>query len=291
LVATIALAIHAVVGSAALYLLVLVHEPFQNFFMLYSFGQSMGFLFDINLWHLDLQSTVFYILLGRAWNWLESGNQARIDSLILEKKLVRSELNTLKSQLDPHFLFNVLNGVSCLVRAGKEKQATKALNDLSVLLRHILEHRSSDTVMVKEELKCVDLYIQIQTLRFGDQLRFTQEIDGNATRALIPSHLLLPLIENAIVHGSRNPFAIRLKIAKQDDTIVVQVENHLSDDRNIEGFGIGLGNNLVRMQLLYGDECFFDYGPAEEGRYRVSIGLPYTTHEMRSQLATQAVAE
>lgn len=101
----------------------------------------------------------------------------------------------------------------------------------------------------------------------------------------------MPLIENAIVHGSRNPFAIRLKIAKQDDTIVVQVENHLSDDRNIEGFGIGLGNNLVRMQLLYGDECFFDYGPAEEGRYRVSIGLPYTTHEMRSQLATQAVAE
>lgn len=283
IMAALALIIHAFVGSVSLFVITNSYGLFREFFGLDSVRESFYFFIDVNLWHLDLQALVFYFLLGRAWNWLESANKAKLDSAILEEKLVRSELATLKSQLNPHFLFNVLNGVSCLVRTGKEKEATKALNNLSVLLRHILENRSNDTVLLSDELQCVDIYLQIQTLRFGDKLKFSQQIDDRVSKALIPSHLLLPLIENAVVHGSRERFAIHLDISKDDDNTIVQIDNYVDLTKSIEGFGIGLGNNLVRMQLLYGDECHFRHGPIDAQRYQVTISLPFMT--LDSELA------
>src|SRR5215207_5818663 len=119
----------------------------------------------------------------------------------LEAQLAQAQLDSLRMQLHPHFLFNTLNGVVGLVRDNKNQAAVSMLVGLSDLLRHALEHSTQQEVELKEELNFIKLYLNIQEMRFSDRLQIEFEIDPDTTKAMVPNLILQPLAENALRHG------------------------------------------------------------------------------------------
>ena len=104
-------------------------------------------------------------------------------------------------QLHPHFLFNTLNGIAGLVRDSRNKAAVDMLAGLSDLLRYTLENAGKQEVALKEELEFLELYLDIQQMRFSDRLKVEMHIEPEVLDALVPNLILQPLVENAIRHG------------------------------------------------------------------------------------------
>lgn len=212
---------------------------------------------NFNWWHIDGQLYVLYILLGIAWQWYESASYSRLEQEKLNRRLVQSELATFRAQLNPHFLFNVLNGISALVRTERKPDALKALSELSLLLRGIIDRRMNNFSSLDAELNLIDHYIYMQTLRFGDKLIFQQSVSQDALNFKIPGMLLLPLIENAVEHGSKVKCEIVVIAQINDEKLEIRISNPLDEHQQTSGFGIGLGNNKARLDLIYGEKCKF----------------------------------
>ena len=119
----------------------------------------------------------------------------------LEAQLAQAQLDSLRMQLHPHFLFNTLNGIVSLVRDSKNEAAVNMLVGLSDLLRHALEHSDQQEVELKVELNFIKLYLGIQQMRFSDRLQIEIDVDPNTMKALVPNLILQPLVENALRHG------------------------------------------------------------------------------------------
>src|SRR4030095_14841243 len=119
----------------------------------------------------------------------------------LEAQLAQAQLASLRMQLHPHFLVNTLNGIVGLVRDHKNEAAVKMLVGLSDLLRHALEHSSRQEVELREELNFIQLYLNLQQMRFSDRLNIEIDVEPATTRALVPNLILQPLAENALRHG------------------------------------------------------------------------------------------
>jgi uncharacterized membrane-anchored protein YhcB (DUF1043 family) len=119
----------------------------------------------------------------------------------LEAQLAQAQLDSLRMQLHPHFLFNTLNGIVGLVRDHKNDAAVSMLVGLSDLLRHALEHSDRQEVELNEEINFIKLYLSIQQMRFSDRLQVDFDIDPATSKALVPNLLLQPLLENALRHG------------------------------------------------------------------------------------------
>ena len=119
----------------------------------------------------------------------------------LENQLAKAQLQTLKMQLQPHFLFNANNTISMLVRKGENEKAVSMIAGLSDLLRISLERENHQIVQLQEELELLKQYLQIETLRFEDRLSYHFDIETDTLEALVPSFLLQPLLENAFKHG------------------------------------------------------------------------------------------
>src|SRR5215204_3719312 len=119
----------------------------------------------------------------------------------LEAQLAQAQLESLRMQLHPHFLFNTLNGIVGLVRDNKNQAAVSMLVGLSDLLRHALEHSTKQEVELREELNFVKLYLNIQEMRFSDRLKIEFDVDPATAKAMVPNLILQPLAENALRHG------------------------------------------------------------------------------------------
>lgn len=235
---------------------------------------------SLNLWHIDLQMYVLYVLLGIAWQWYEASMQAKVDKEKLMAKVIESDLIALRAQLNPHFLFNVLNGIVALVRTDRKSTALKSLSNLSVLLRGILEQPDSSFCQIKDELALVNVYMQMQQLRYGDELHYSESVSDAAREFYVPTFLLLPLIENAIEHGAKKNCVIELSLdveqVENQDTLLLQVSNNLDQNelsRSDTGFGIGLGNNVNRLTLIYGETFSIEKKQNQE-LFSLSLRLP-----------------
>jgi LytS/YehU family sensor histidine kinase len=198
-------------------------------------------------------------------------------------RLVQSELDTLKLQLNPHFLFNALNSAMALI-ATNPPAAERMVSELSDFLRLVLSTSSEQEVPLERELGLLDRYVAIQRVRFQDRLTVTCNIEDGVRAALVPSLLLQPLVENAIRHGvgpragagyvhvTARRLGDKLSITILDDGVGVRARRSRERSR---GTGLGLTNTTTRLTHLYGEGHEFESGPRDEGGYAVRITIPF----------------
>jgi two-component system, LytTR family, sensor kinase len=212
----------------------------------------------------------------------------------LEKQLAQAQLQVLQMQLHPHFLFNSLHAIGTLIQDEPES-AEQMLLDLGSLLRVFLEGQASQEITLQRELDLVNLYMGIQQVRFRDRLKVTSLVAPEALSCSVPSLLLQPIVENAIVHGiAKNPGRDTIEInASVDGTdLVIEVTNHnssLSRDVNSDGSGfrLGLSNARQRLGQMYGETARI--GLASRKPHGVICRITFPAR--RLNIAAQAVEE
>ncbi len=184
-------------------------------------------------------------------------------------------LSQLQGQLEPHFLFNALSGISALVRTGEKKEALTALSTMSDLLRHALRASKSDWLSVKDEIDFIEAYLDIQTLRFGDKVKVVKRIgEEDWKRFACPPMLFQPLVENAVRHGLEarpEGASIVIDLLLHGQVIHFEVVNDLGES---EG-GHGVGHNATRQRLsaLYGERATLETRK-DGGEYRATLRFP-----------------
>jgi two-component system, LytTR family, sensor kinase len=212
-------------------------------------------------------------------------------SATLEAELARSQLDALRSQLRPHFLFNTLNAISTLTVEDPEK-ARRMLLRLGSLLRRSLDEEQHE-VPLEQELGFLLEYLEIQRVRFGDRLVVRVEIDPAVTTARVPVLFLQPLVENAIEHGGtdrQGGTSIVVRATRQDGALLLSVE----DDGAGPGTepspaeGIGLRNTRERLRKLYGEQASLSLRSVRPdqpgaGGARVEISIPYVPSSSTSK--------
>ena len=169
-----------------------------------------------------------------------------------ELALVQAQLQNLRSQLQPHFLFNALNTISSTMYDDPEK-ADEMLERLSELLRMSLRTAQRDEVPLSSELETLDCYLAIMKARFGEKLNVRIDVDPAVRDASVPSMVLQPLVENAIRHGEGK---IEVTATAMNGDVVIDVVNDVGRALSPSGNGVGLSATAERMRLLYGDGRF-----------------------------------
>ena len=202
----------------------------------------------------------------------------------LEAQLAQAQLEALRMQLHPHFLFNTLNSIVGLVRDNKNHAAVSMLVGLSDLLRHTLEYSDRQVVELREELIFIKLYLSIQEMRFSDRLQIEFDIDPATTTAMVPHLILQPLTENALRHGigrTTDSGVVGITSANENGNLRLTVYDNgagLPDDWQLNGSaGIGLANTSARLQQLYSDNHQFDIRNRDGGGVEVVIVMPLRT--------------
>lgn len=196
----------------------------------------------------------------------------------LEKLLAQARLQALQAQLNPHFLFNTLNGISTLMHRDVDA-ADRMIVRLSALLRRALENVGTQEVPLRDELEFLRSYLEIEQVRFGARLAVEFAVPANLLDAPVPNLILQPLVENAIKHGiAPHKAAGRIQIAarREGEMLVLSVrDNGAGLPPTAEaGAGLGLANTRARLGHLYGTRHRFESGPLPEGGYSVVVGVP-----------------
>ncbi len=193
------------------------------------------------------------------------------------RTLVReAELNMLKTQINPHFLFNSLNSISLLINRDQNR-AREMIIKLSDFLRYSLRFGEEEQIQLKDELENMDRYLDIEKIRFGNKLLYEKNVENIALNLPIPNMILLPLLENAVKHGvyeSLDPVHIQLVVKKEGRILMIEVKNEYDPESiSLKGAGIGLKNIKERLLLLYGRCDLINYS-AENGVFKVNLIIP-----------------
>ncbi|MCW0482624.1 sensor histidine kinase [Gaoshiqia sediminis] len=193
------------------------------------------------------------------------------------KSLVRdAELNALKSQINPHFLFNSLNSISSLTISNPQKAQEMVIN-LSAFMRYSLQHNRDETVSLLEELENIKLYLGIEKVRFGKKLLPVFEVEEACLQARIPNMILQPLFENAIKYGvyeATSPVSIRVSCRPEQAYFHLTIENDYDPESvKNKGEGIGLRNIRQRLELIYGNPNLIRVTD-DRTSYKVELMLP-----------------
>jgi signal transduction histidine kinase len=239
----------------------------------YLFGDDM-LLFD----------TVVYAGLAATLNirnFYEIVRQQELDASKLNQRLAELRLQTLRMQIDPHFLFNALNAVSVLIKKGENERAEQTLARLSNFFRRTLESSDRHWVTLDEELELVRQYIAIVQVRFGDRLSVSERCDESVRATPVPAMLLQPLVENAVTHGFGDkvgPCSLKLACRADGDRLAITIEDDgvggtfYSDPKFAEG--IGLTNVRGRLEQMYGREHTFSLTSKPGAGTRIEVRLP-----------------
>jgi two-component sensor histidine kinase len=217
-----------------------------------------------------------------ALDYYRKYREREVHATRLEAQLAQAQLDALRMQLHPHFLFNTLNNIVGLVRDNKNNAAVNMLVGLSDLLRHTLEHSNRQEVELREELNFIKLYLSIQEMRFSDRLEIEFNIDPATMKAMVPNLILQPLTENALRHGiSRRADSglVGITSAAENGHLRLTVYDNgagLPDNWQLNGSaGIGLANTAARLQQLYDDDHQFDIRNRDGGGVEVVIVMPF----------------
>lgn len=202
-------------------------------------------------------------------------HKEEIEKVEMEKQLSGARLELLKSQINPHFLFNTLNMIACMAKLEEAATTERMISSMSSLFRYNLK-TSEQVVPLARELKVAQDYMYIQQMRFGSRIRYSCDLTVDAEKAMIPAFTLQPVVENAIVHGlskKEQGGRVHIRIWKKDKTLVISVADtglgmsgerlaevaEAMKERRTSKIGIGLGNIYKRIHMMY-----------KEGEFRIT---------------------
>ena len=200
-----------------------------------------------------------------------------------------AQLKMLRYQLNPHFLCNTLNAINSLVESELPEQAQEMAVKLSRFLRYSLDNNPDTKIALEHELRAINLYLDIEKVRFGSRLKLAFDIDTSAMNSMVPSLLLQPIIENSMKHA----------IAKSESGGLIGIQAHVEDNRlqlalydtgsgtriaktkieSVTGRGVGLRNTGERLKTLYGSDYEFAINIEPAGGLRTVISIPYEPYQ------------
>lgn len=238
---------------------------------------------DLSLVALQQYVLTYFAIVGvlYALDYYRKYREHELKSSQLEARLAQAQLQALKVQLHPHFLFNTLHAISALLHKDTEA-ADRMLARLSDLLRLALDNVGVHEVRLKQELEFLERYLEIQQTRFQDRLTIRMEIAPETLDAFVPNLILQPLVENAIRHGiaprasagqvdvSAGRIDGRLQLEVRDDGPGISPANLQSSND-----GVGLANTKARLQQHYGADHRFEIRNLKEGGLAVTLSIPW----------------
>lgn len=223
----------------------------------------------LGYWAVYFMWTIFYF----AFHYVDRYNK----SLKVESEAREAELNALKAQLNPHFIFNALNGIRALVDEDPTK-SKESITQLSHLLRNSLMSDRKKLISFRDELKTVKDYLALESIRYEERLTINFEIDKRSGEFLIPPLMLQTLVENGIKHGISNlknggTIHIATNVRKKLLTLEIRNTGQLSNERK-KGTGLGLENTKKRLELLFQGEATFSIKNEDSKTVLTKILLP-----------------
>jgi two-component system LytT family sensor kinase len=246
-------------------------EPFvtlwlDNFYKgLLSFTVLYGFIL-----------TVGYVLDSRDRLAFQQTETAR-----LNEQLSKAQLDALRRQIEPHFLFNTLNAIAGLVREKRSDAAVNMIAGLSDCLRRVIEDSNRQQVPLGEELEFVQKYLDIQKVRFAERLQLSMDIPSELFPAQVPTLILQPMVENAVKHGIAKRVQggeIRIAGFRSNGRLTLSVYNDgpsLPTGWEKTTSGIGIANMRTRLQGLYGSGFEFSMKNQSPNGVEVSVSVPF----------------
>ncbi|MEO7120252.1 MAG: histidine kinase, partial [Ginsengibacter sp.] len=200
-----------------------------------------------------------WLLLYMVWHYLERNRKDEVDKLSLEKTVKELELNTIKSHINPHFIFNSLNSIRALVDENPQRART-AITELANILRSSMQVEKMETVPLRKELSIVKDYLALEHMRFEERLRIEMDIDEDTLEQPVPPMMLQTLVENAIKHGiSKRIKGGSVKVISRfvgdRFELIVQNSGSLDDEMVAEGFG--LTSTRDRLKFLFHGKADF----------------------------------
>jgi sensor histidine kinase YesM len=240
----------------------------------------IGFIQNSALWQI-ISGFLLYIVLLLSYFVIE-GYENLQERLKHENKLMnlvkQAELDSLRSQINPHFLFNSLNSISSLTLT-KPDQAHEMIIKLSDFLRYTISQASDTLTDLEKEIKNIERYLQIEKVKFGNKLQYVNTIPEPCLGCSLPVFILQPLYENAVKHGvyeSSEPVLIETTCSFEDDLLKIRIVNNFDKDfRNKKGSGIGLTNIRERLRLVYHSADLLQVHPGD-GSFEVKLFIPQT---------------
>lgn len=241
-----------------------------------------------------LDALIYAILVSvcQASLWSRRARERELRALSAESELATARLEALRMQLNPHFLFNALNGVSTLIHSDPQT-ADAALGDLSSLLRAALETTDKAEIPLARELEFIRAYLAIEKLRFADRLQFEENVARETLDAMTPTFLLQPLVENAVKHGIEStgaPGRISVAASRVEDVLRLTVSDtgpgFDSARPSTEGHGVGLANTRARLRQLHPNTHAFSVLNPHRGGCEVVIEIPFTVARQSSSPET-----
>jgi LytS/YehU family sensor histidine kinase len=202
---------------------------------------------------------IFYIavvIAAHAAIYFQRIQRQELEQLALKEALTQSELHTLQMQIQAHFLFNTLNGISSLVHSDAGR-AEQMILRLSSLLRRTLKQDGSDLVRLAEELRLAEDYLDIEGMRLGSRMSVRWDIQPETRELLVPQFMFQLLIENGVKHGvanSRGQGWIEITSSQSQQALKLEVKNSVSGETQ-QGMGVGHQNIRTRLSLLYGSDA------------------------------------
>lgn len=205
--------------------------------------------------------------------------QTELQNNELNYQLTLAQLHSLKMQIQPHFLFNTHQAILGLIALGENEKAAGMLTKLSDLLRSVIEKQDTEFVALSEEIATIDLYMDIQKIRFNDRLTFRKNVSPEALHMKIPYFILQPVVENAIQYGveqSDENNLVQLDASITDQKLKIEVINQQAfrTDELKHGSGIGLSNIKKRLQECYGEMASFELTSLPSMQTKATLILP-----------------
>jgi two-component system, LytTR family, sensor kinase len=223
------------------------------------------------------QVAVYIALVGaaHAYTYFMEMRREEMERADLQRALASSELQALKSQLHPHFLFNTLHGIATLIDTDRATAKVMVIK-LSNLLRAALKHGNADLIRLSDEIEFIQAYLDLEKMRLGSRLEVRWQVAPATDDLLVPQLILQPLVENAIRHGiacCRSGGWLEIETRRENGTLELEVRNSVGGKPQ-SGMGVGMSNTRSRLKRLFEDEATFAFLVADGPIATATLRLP-----------------